>query len=84
MTLGQVCTVKTSRFYIPGETTISERLRKASFDCGIFTLLYYVVLKVSDRQKEFAELKLHIREKVLQFLELNELQYHAKVLSCLL
>ena len=63
--LGQVCTIKTNRFYIPGETTISERLRKCSFDCGLFTMLYYVVLKLKDTTKEFADFKHQLNEKVL-------------------
>ncbi len=37
-----LCTVKTNRFYIPGETHIVERLRKESFDKGIFATLLTV------------------------------------------
>lgn len=37
-----ICTVKTSRFYIPGETNLVERLRKSSFDKGIFATLTYL------------------------------------------
>ena len=41
--LSTVCTVKTNRFYIPGETNIVEKLRKESYDKGVFaalTLIY--------------------------------------------
>lgn len=34
-----ICTVKTNRFYIPGETNMVERLRKESYDKGIFACL---------------------------------------------
>lgn len=44
----QVCTVKTNRFYIPGETSISERLRKSAFDCGTFTMLHYIIKNLKD------------------------------------
>lgn len=40
--LCMICTVKTNRFYIPGETNLVERLRKESFDKGIFAALTYV------------------------------------------
>ena len=78
-----VCTVKTNRFYIPGETSISERLRKNSFDCGSFTLLHYIVKYLQDGNPWYAEVKQYIREKVLNFVELNDLQYHAKILKTL-
>lgn len=35
-------TVKTNRFYIPGETNLVERLRKESFDKGLFATLTYI------------------------------------------
>jgi len=40
--LCMVCTVKTNRFYIPGETNMVERLRKESFDKGLFATLTYI------------------------------------------
>jgi len=42
-----LCTVKTSRFYIPGETHIVERLRKESFDKGIFATLTWLFQTLS-------------------------------------
>lgn len=75
-------TVKTNRFYIPGETSVSERLRKSSFDCGTFSMLTYVLKKLKD-QAPFTEIKTYIREKVLNWLELNDLYYHAKILKLL-
>lgn len=50
-----ICTVKTSRFYIPGETNIVERLRKDSFDKGIFATLshlYKILNKGNDKFKD--------------------------------
>lgn len=40
--LCQMCSVKTNKFYIPGETNLVERLRKRAFDCGTFTALTYI------------------------------------------
>ncbi len=37
-----VCTVKTNRFYIPGETKLVERLRKEAYDKGIFATLTFL------------------------------------------
>lgn len=37
-----ICTVKTNRFYIPGETNMVERLRKEAFDKGIFASLTFI------------------------------------------
>jgi len=37
-----LCTVKTNRFYIPGETNLVERLRKDAFDRGVFSALTYL------------------------------------------
>lgn len=37
-----VCTARKTRFYIPGETNLSERLRKRTFDSGIYTLLTFL------------------------------------------
>lgn len=78
----QVCTVKTNRFYIPGETSISERLRKSAFDCGTFTMLHYIIKNLKDSPSS-QEIKQFIREKVLNWVELNDLQYHAKLLKIL-
>lgn len=80
--LSTACTVKTNRFYIPGETSVSERLRKSSFDSGIFTMLHYIIMKLKDGA-EYSPLKQHLREKVLNFVELNDLIYHAKILKML-
>ena len=49
-----VVTAKTTKFYIPGETNLVERLRKRAFDCGTFTLLTYMFkeLKASAEHNE--------------------------------
>lgn len=70
--LSLICTVKTNRFYIPGETSISERLRKSSFDCGTFTMLHYIIMKLKDGP-DYTEIKQLVREKVLNWVELNDL-----------
>jgi len=80
-----ICTVKTNRFYIPGETKLVERLRKEAFDKGIFaslTFLYKALTaKGSDR---FNNIKKYIKEKVLNLIELNDLFYHAQVIEQLI
>ena len=45
-----LCTVKTNRFYIPGETNMAERLRKMSFDKGIYATLTYIFQEL-DKKK---------------------------------
>ena len=40
--LCSVCTAKTNRFYIPGETSVAESLRKKSFDTGTMALLTHI------------------------------------------
>lgn len=75
-------TVKTNRFYIPGETSVSERLRKSSFDCGTFTMLSYILKNLKDQQP-FTEIRAYIKDKVMIWIDLNDLQYHAKVLKLL-
>jgi hypothetical protein len=75
-----ICTVKTNRFYIPGETNIVERLRKESFDKGIFATLTFIY-KSLEKSGGFAEIKMYIKEKVLNLIELNDLIYHANVVE---
>lgn len=82
LVLSQTCTVKTNRYYIPGETSVSERLRKSSFDSGIFTMLNYIIMKLKDGS-DYTLLKQHLREKVLNYVELNDLTYHARVIKLL-
>ena len=40
--LCMVCSARKTQFYIPGETNLSERLRKRAFDSGTFTLLTHL------------------------------------------
>ena len=40
--LCMVCSARKNQFYIPGETNLSERLRKRAFDSGTYTLLTYI------------------------------------------
>jgi len=61
-------TVKTTKYFIPGETNTSERLRKYAFDAGIFTLLFFLHGKLGNKEP-FAALKEHIKTKVLNLLE---------------
>src|SRR5580704_502959 len=69
-------TVKTNRFYIPGETNLVERLRKDAFDKGLFATLIYI-FKQLDKSNQYPEIRKYIKEKVFNLVELNDLMYHA-------
>lgn len=73
--LCMLCTVKTNRFYIPGETKMVENLKKIAFDNGLFTTLTYIY-KSLDTNDSYKEMKTLIREKVLNLIELSDLVYH--------
>jgi hypothetical protein len=75
-----ICTVKTNRFYIPGETKMVERLRKDAFDRGIFATLTFLFYNLPSNSR-FTELKAYIKDKVLNPIELNDLYYHASVIE---
>jgi len=72
-----ICTVKTNRFYIPGETKMVERLRKDAFDKGIFATLTYLYYNLPSNSNNLTNLKTFIKDKVLNLIELNDLYYHA-------
>lgn len=67
--------VKQNRFYIPGETSMAERLRKRSYDCGTYSMIHHVYNNLS-AEGQLGDLKKFIKEKVLNWIELNELIYH--------
>ena len=55
-----VVTAKTTKFYIPGETNLVERLRKRAFDCGTFTLLTYIFKELkpsAENNEKFQEVR---------------------------
>lgn len=79
-----LCTVKTNRFYIPGETNMAERLRKMSFDKGIYATLTYIFQELDKKKNYSHELKTLLKEKVLNLLELGDLTYHASVIDYLM
>ena len=68
-------TVKTNRFYIPGETSIVETLRKHSFDRGLFAALTHIY-QTLEKNDTFPEIRTYIKEKVLNLIELKDLYYH--------
>jgi hypothetical protein len=74
-----ICTVKTNRFYIPGETKMVERLRKEAFDKGIFATLTYLYHHLHG--EALSEIRTHIKEKCLNLIELNDLFYHVTVIE---
>ena len=77
-----ICTVKTNRFYIPGETKLVERLRKEAFDKGIFATLTYLYHHLHG--ETLSEIRAYIKEKCLNLIELNDLIYHAIVIEQLI
>lgn len=79
-----ICTVKTNRFYIPGETKMVERLRKEAFDKGIFAALTYLYHNISSNNTQLIDIRNFIRDKVLNWIELNDLCYHVTVFESLI
>lgn len=73
-----------TRFYIPGETSISERIRKQAYDTGCYTLMHYLNKELSSDDPHQKDIKSNIREKVLNWLDLADLQYHAKCIKLLI
>ena len=78
-----MCTVKTNQFYIPGETNIIERLRKASCDSGTITTLSFIFQNLRDDIEPYSSLRTHIKTKILNFIELSDLNYMIKVFTIL-
>lgn len=76
-----LCTVRTNKFYIPGETNLSERLRKRAFETGVVSLVTYLYVVLNENKQPFSEVRKNIRAKVLNFLELKDLFFHAKTLE---
>ena len=76
-----ICTVKTNRFYIPGETNMVERLRKESFDKGIFATLTYIYKNLGKGNEKVRDIRQYIQEKVLNLIDLNDLVYHSSVIE---
>ena len=79
-----VCTARKTQFYIPGETNLSERLRKRAFDSGTFTLLTYLFNQLKDVEKQpFKAVKEHLKEQVLNYATLTDLTYHSRLIQYL-
>mmetsp|Transcript_25682 Transcript_25682/g.24967 ORF Transcript_25682/g.24967 Transcript_25682/m.24967 type:complete len:90 (+) Transcript_25682:1023-1292(+) len=69
-------TVKTNKFYIPGETNMVEKLKKMAFDRGLVAVLTHIYRQL-DVSGQFPDIKKSIKEKVLNMIELKDLYYHA-------
>ena len=79
-----VCTAKKNAYYIPGETNLSERLRKRAFDSGTFTLLTYLFNQLKDTEKSpFKQCKEYIKQSVLNYATMTDLTYHLKLINYL-
>ena len=74
-------TVKTNRFYIPGETNLVEKLRKRAMDTGIFAAISTIYYNLKPQNPSCERMKKYIREKSLNMMELSDLQYHHKVIE---
>ena len=80
--LCMVCTARKTQFYIPGETNLSERLRKRAFDSGTFTLLTYLYNQLKDVQDNpFKAIREHIQQQILNYETMTDLVYHSKLLT---
>ena len=79
--LCMVCSARKTQFYIPGETNLSERLRKRAFDSGTFTLLNYICDQLKEVDKNpFKAIREHIKDQVLNFATKNDLNYHSRLI----
>ena len=79
-----VCTARKTQFYIPGETNLSERLRKRAFDSGTFSLLTYIDFTLRDVEAQpFKSIRDHIKQQVLNYANMQDLTYHCKLLKFL-
>ena len=80
-----VCTIKRNQFYIPGETNLTERLRKRSFDSGLLSLLQHIhsELKSAWGQEPFEQTRQCIHETILKVADIHDLTYQAKVVDLL-
>ena len=71
--------------YIPGESKISERLRKCAFDQGTFILMSLISDSLKDSEssllKQVATL---INEKFMANIDFSDLTYILKVIKTLL
>ena len=76
--LCSLATVKTTRFYIPGETNDSDELRKEAYDKGVYITLNLIY---KDTKEKLPSSHKFIWEKVLNLIELSDLQYHQKVIE---
>jgi len=61
-------------------------MRKRSFDSGTFTVLTQIHKELNkvDSVDHFAEIRKEIRDKVLNWVDINDLNYHVKVLQRLI
>lgn len=56
-----ICTVQKTQYYVPGETNLQERLRKRSFDSGLFSILQHIYNELNDVEIEpFSDVKKNI------------------------
>ena len=79
-----VCTARKTQFYIPGETNLSERLRKRAFDSGTFTLLTYLYNELKDiKENPFKAIREHIQHQILNYETVTDLAYHSRLLKFL-
>jgi len=66
-----VNSLNSSRVYIPGETNISERLRKSSFECGTYFLVTHIYENIKDIESNYFKLTIQIlQEKYLNIVDL--------------
>jgi hypothetical protein len=52
-----VCSLNGSRVYIPGETNLSDQLRKRSYDCGTYAILVFVSALIAQNPQGWHEAK---------------------------
>ena len=65
-----IASVKTNRFYIPGETNLVEKLRKKSMESGVFALLSYINFTIKESNPSYQVIRKYIKEKSLNMMDM--------------
>ena len=77
--LGALCSVRKSKFYIPGETFETGELRRKAMEKGVFTVLRWVHARTHDDQ-----MRRLIHDSVFRHLTIRDYLFYKRVLKGML
>ena len=81
----QVNSLTSNRVYIPGESKISERLRKCSFDSGTYFLFAYIFASLKDTESLLLKpVVTLVQDRYMASIDISDLMYNQKVLNAFL